>query len=692
MDRLSILLLVLLGISRIQARYCGGSMAKKCVQRNRCRIGTETGKPIIDFRGLSNGNQGCESGHTCCPITEILQHSVQTGNQQIPLDCGHANPQGVSFTITNAGDFAQDGELPWMVAVIDARNSQPIGGGSLIKPDVVLTSSSKTSEIPENYLIVRAGEWDFQSTTELRPHVDVPIRKIVRHPGLSMTSGASNAALLFLARPLNLDHHINLICLPPPNRNYINSLCTVSGWGRKTIADNSYMNVLKKIEVPLVEKSECQPQLQNVAGKEFFLDNSLICAGGEPGKDSCKGDGGAPLVCPLQSDPNRYEQVGIVNFGFGCGEPIPAIYTDVSQIRSWIDYSIQANAVNYSPELGNVSPSPAQVGESIPNKGYGLGGLAYDPPNQGGGFISYLGDGYEANGPLPIGGHIQNERQGYSGNGYDPNPGVGYPLFGASGAGNPNPNVRQENYAPNHVGVGINNNNLAGRTIIGGGAIENPNQINVINPKFGDSLFGAGNQNPNIRVGANNNDLGGRTVIGGGAIENPNNVNVINPGFGDFSFGELGAGNPNPNMRQENYAPNQVGGGAIENPNQINVINPKFGDSLFGAGNQNPNIRVGANNNDLGGRAVIGGGAIENPNNVNVINPEFGDPAFGVLGAGNQNPNTRAGGKNNDLGGRRGTRGGAIENPNKINVIRLGDFPTTTTTPSPPVTMEIVKA
>ncbi|XP_039497383.1 phenoloxidase-activating factor 2 [Drosophila santomea] len=532
MDRLCILLLVLLGTSRIQARYCGGSRANMCIQRNRCRIGTETGTPTIDFRGLSNGNQGCESGHTCCPITEILQYSVQTDNQQIPLDCGHMNRQGVSFTITNARDIAQDGELPWMVAVLDARNSQAIGGGSLIKPDVVLTSSSKTSEIPENYLIVRAGEWDFKSYTELRPHVDVPIRKIVRHPGLSMTSGASNAALLFLARPLNLDHHINLICLPPPNRNYINNLCTVSGWGKKTVSDNSYMNVLKKIEVPLVEKSVCQTQLQNFVGKEFFLDNSLMCAGGEVGKDSCKGDGGAPLVCPLQSDPNRYEQVGIVNFGFGCGKPIPAIYTDVSHIRSWIDYSILENAVNYSP------PSPGQVVESIRNEGYGSGGLRYDPngiqkPNQGGGFISYLGQGYEDNGPLPIGGHIPSVRQEYSGIGYDPNPEVGSPLFGASGAGNQNPNIRQENFASNQVEVGRNSNDLGGRTVTGGGAIQNPNKNNVNNPEFGDFTFGvlgAGDQNPNIRVGGKINDLGGRTR--GGAIENPNKINVIK--LGDF--------------------------------------------------------------------------------------------------------------------------------------------------------------
>eukprot|EP00099_Drosophila_melanogaster_P024948 NP_723941.2 uncharacterized protein Dmel_CG4793 [Drosophila melanogaster] len=482
MDRLSILLLVL-GFSRIQALFCGGSMAKECVQRNRCRIGTETGRPIIDFRGLNNGNQGCESGQTCCPKTEILQYPVQADNQPLPTECGHVNRIGVGFTITNARDIAQKGELPWMVALLDSRSRLPLGGGSLITRDVVLTSSTKTLEVPEKYLIVRAGEWDFESITEERAHEDVAIRKIVRHTNLSVENGANNAALLFLARPLKLDHHIGLICLPPPNRNFIHNRCIVSGWGKKTALDNSYMNILKKIELPLVDRSVCQTKLQGPYGKDFILDNSLICAGGEPGKDTCKGDGGAPLACPLQSDPNRYELLGIVNFGFGCGGPLPAAYTDVSQIRSWIDNCIQAEAVHYSPQLGNVGQSPApldryipnigletqnevhspvqgslhnvvyqtggvgyirgmgqgtafqgpvQVGELIPNEGTVSGGLVYDSNeiqkfNQGGIYIPHVGQGNSDNryypnpeiGAVPVGNPIPNEGNAFGGRGYD---------------------------------------------------------------------------------------------------------------------------------------------------------------------------------------------------------------------------------------------------------------------------------
>ncbi len=35
--------------------------------------------------------------------------------------------------------------------------------------------------------------------------------------------------------------------------------------------------------------------------KTFELDESFLCAGGKANMDTCEGDGGGPLVCPLTS-------------------------------------------------------------------------------------------------------------------------------------------------------------------------------------------------------------------------------------------------------------------------------------------------------------------------------------------------------------------------------------------------------
>lgn len=87
----------------------------------------------------------------------------------------------------------------------------------------------------------------------------------------------------------------------------------------------------------MVQRRTCEQQLRLYYGNDFELDNSLMCAGGEPGKDSCEGDGGSPLACAIKDNPQRYELAGIVNFGVGCGLPgVPAVYTNVANVIEWI--------------------------------------------------------------------------------------------------------------------------------------------------------------------------------------------------------------------------------------------------------------------------------------------------------------------------------------------------------------------
>lgn len=60
-------------------------------------------------------------------------------------------------------------------------------------------------------------------------------------------------------------------------------------------------------------------------------------SGGVEGKDTCTGDGGSPLICPIQGQPNSYYQAGIVVGGIGCGQKdVPAFYLDVFKYLIWI--------------------------------------------------------------------------------------------------------------------------------------------------------------------------------------------------------------------------------------------------------------------------------------------------------------------------------------------------------------------
>jgi len=62
-----------------------------------------------------------------------------------------------------------------------------------------------------------------------------------------------------------------------------------------------------------------------------------------------QGDGGSPLVCPLQNDPTRFVQAGIVAWGLGCGENgTPGVYASIANGRQWIDEQMAFNNLDNS--------------------------------------------------------------------------------------------------------------------------------------------------------------------------------------------------------------------------------------------------------------------------------------------------------------------------------------------------------
>lgn len=66
-----------------------------------------------------------------------------------------------------------------------------------------------------------------------------------------------------------------------------------------------------------------------------------MCAGGETKKDTCKGDGGGPLVCPIDEESGRYQQVGIVSWGLTCGSHESlGVYLNVALFSDWIDHQM----------------------------------------------------------------------------------------------------------------------------------------------------------------------------------------------------------------------------------------------------------------------------------------------------------------------------------------------------------------
>ncbi|KAH8394250.1 hypothetical protein KR215_010679 [Drosophila sulfurigaster] len=229
-----------------------------------------------------------------------------------------------------------------MVAIM--RNTKPIGGGSIIAPNVVVTAANKVQNHTLKEMKVRAGDWDLESREEPMPHLDRNVIQLILHERFSRTEKSHDIALLILDKPFSTQPNIAPICLPTHNEIFDFQDCVVTGWGKKYQDNAVFPNVLKEIPLGVLPNSQCNDLLPKAASdREFRLHSSSICAGGEKGVDACFGDGGAPLACPIKGSPNRYKLAGIVAWGFGCGRKnVPGVYTNVAAFTPWISDKLKS--------------------------------------------------------------------------------------------------------------------------------------------------------------------------------------------------------------------------------------------------------------------------------------------------------------------------------------------------------------
>jgi len=308
-----------------------------------------TGFGVIDIRFDETDCQDvldvCCLGVATSPVS-IEPKPVKNGPPTQAAGCGVRNVGGIDFELAGALDNeAGFGEFPWTVAIIRIDDDQCICGGSLIHPKAILTGAHCAKEYVSKAkdLKIRAGEWDTQTTKERLPFQERIVSRIFVHPNYNERGLANDFAIIELEDPFQMDRHISTICLPQSGFVPNQQDCFASGWGKDSFGvAGKYSVIMKKVPLPIVDFNRCQSELQRTRlGDKFRLDVSFICAGGVQGVDTCKGDGGAPLVCPIgRPEENRYAQNGIVAWGIGCKEPIPAAYANVALARDWIDGQI----------------------------------------------------------------------------------------------------------------------------------------------------------------------------------------------------------------------------------------------------------------------------------------------------------------------------------------------------------------
>lgn len=187
-------------------------------------------------------------------------------------------------------------------------------------------------------LRARLGEWDVNHDVEFFPYIERDVVSVHIHPEYYAGTLNNDLAVLKLDHPVDFSKnpHISPACLPDKYSDFTNARCWTTGWGKDAFGEHGkYQNILKEVDVPILSHHQCESQLrQTRLGYSYKLNPGFLCAGGEEGKDACKGDGGGPLVCERQG---VWQVAGVVSWGIGCGQVnVPGVYVKVSHYLDWI--------------------------------------------------------------------------------------------------------------------------------------------------------------------------------------------------------------------------------------------------------------------------------------------------------------------------------------------------------------------
>jgi secreted trypsin-like serine protease len=222
------------------------------------------------------------------------------------------------------GDPAPAGRWPWIVAILDADNSDPFMaqycGGTVIAPDRVLTAGHCVLDKQARDVVVLIG------ATRLSAHDGrrVGVRAISVFPGYAgHRQRGLDAAVLELSAPAG----VAPVALAAPGEEGLWPPATPAwtmGWGRLTAQRSPgdseyYADRLRELSLPIVSDDACENAYGGGSAELPYRPAWTVCAGtGQAGTGSCYGDSGGPLVVGA---PGGWLQVGILTGGDSCASP-----------------------------------------------------------------------------------------------------------------------------------------------------------------------------------------------------------------------------------------------------------------------------------------------------------------------------------------------------------------------------------
>ncbi|XP_043208971.1 venom protease-like [Amphibalanus amphitrite] len=307
----------------------------------------------------------------CCPDSMDSRISLPSVTQPArfrnhPL-CGQSDFQ--PSRIVGGEPVRRLADFPWMTALKWPTTGFRCGG-ALLNERWVLTAAHCITE--GGPVAARIRDLDLSTVIDDDfgdPPEEIRIARTFPHPEFRNVRGRGNVGLFSDVALLKLDKDVSFsgvtkpLCLPETTRTDSEyerlRRSYIAGWGLTSFQGSSSPRMLWA-SVNITEHQTCQEAYRRTRAATVMDEH--ICANGNDltqpgcdpgvndqsclgGVDACGGDSGGPLMLRLpRGNRQRWEAIGIISFGNGCGSPTqPGIYARVDHFLDWIAKTVSEN-------------------------------------------------------------------------------------------------------------------------------------------------------------------------------------------------------------------------------------------------------------------------------------------------------------------------------------------------------------
>ncbi|XP_021037758.1 granzyme D isoform X1 [Mus caroli] len=206
-------------------------------------------------------------------------------------------PLGAGAEEIIGGHVVKPHSRPYMAFVmsVDIKGNRIYCGGFLVQDDFVLTAAHCKSRSLQSSMTVTLGAHNVTAKEETQQII--PVAKDIPHPDFNATILSSDIMLLKLERKAKRTKAVRPLKLPRPNAQVKpGDVCSVAGWGSRSINDTKVSARLREVQLIIQEDEECKRRFRP------YTETTEICAGDlKKIKTPFKGDSGGPLVCDNQA-------------------------------------------------------------------------------------------------------------------------------------------------------------------------------------------------------------------------------------------------------------------------------------------------------------------------------------------------------------------------------------------------------